>query len=124
MKESILKLLIVIGSILAPVQPMLISAASFIILDLLTGVAAAIKQKEKLTSAGLQRTVVKLFVYGTVIVLGFVAQTYLVKDIQIVNLITSYVGLTELVSIAENINILGGGNLLQSILDKLNSQNK
>lgn len=124
MKESLLKLLIVIASIFLPVKSIMVSAMVLILCDLVTGVIAAKKRGEHITSAGFQRTLVKLVVYEFAIALGFIVQHFLMNDVlPICNIIGSYVGLTELTSVYENIDGIAGGELLKKILENLNSKN-
>jgi hypothetical protein len=125
MKEIALKLGIAVLAVFAPAQSVMLSCMALILADLFTGVIASRKRKEPLTSSGFKRTLVKLVVYETAIALGFIAQHYLMADaIPVINIIGSYVGLTELTSAYENINEISGSNLLKNILDKLNSNSK
>lgn len=124
MKQFLIKLYTAIAVIFAPVQSIMLSALALIAADLITGVMAARKRGEKIKSSGLRRTIVKILVYEIAIGLGFIAQHYLMMDvIPIANIIGSYVGLTELVSVYENIDKMSGGQLLKSIIDRLKSAN-
>ncbi len=124
MRDMLIKLAITLASIFAPVKGIMISALVLILCDLVTGVWAAKKRGEHITSAGFQRTLVKLLVYEVAIALGFIAQHYLMNDlIPVCNIIGSYVGLTELTSAYENIDGIAGGGLLKKILENLNSKN-
>jgi phage-related holin len=121
-----LKLLAVaLLAVFAPIQSVLLTALTLVLADLITGILASRHRGEKITSAGLQRTVVKLLVYMAVIMLGFLTETYLTgSTVAICKIISSYVGLTELTSIMENLNEISGGSLLKSLISKLGSQNK
>lgn len=124
MKSLLLKLLLSVVAVFAPIQSVLFAAFAMIMVDLATGVLAARKRGEKLTSAGLQRTLVKLFVYEGALLLGYVSQHYLMLDaVNVVSIIGSYISLTELVSCYENIDAVAGGSLLKQISDKLKSKN-
>lgn len=125
MKAAVIKLLMVTAAILAPAKAMLLTALCLILVDLVTGVLAARKQGIPITSAGLRRTITKLFVYELVLVLGFLCEQYLSGPaMPVAHIIAGYIGLTEMLSCLENINILSGNDLLKAILDKLNSSNK
>ncbi len=125
MKETMIKVLIVLLAIFAPAKSMIITSLVLIIVDLVTGLMAAHKTGDPITSAGLRRTVTKLFVYEVVILTAFLAQQYMTgPGIPVCNIVTSFIGLTELKSIVENMNIIGGGDLLKSIIEKLGSVNK
>lgn len=104
---------------------MFITSFVLIMVDLITGVIAAKKQNIPVTSAGLRRTLSKLIIYELAMILAFITQQYLTGDtIPVSSLMAGFIGLTELTSILENLNVIGDGKLLQAILDKLGSQNK
>ena len=125
MKQIALKLGIAVLAVFAPAQNIMLACMTLISCDLVSGVLAARKRKETITSSGFKRTLVKLVVYELAIALGFIAQHYLMGDvIPVINIIGSYVGLTELTSAYENINEIAGENLLKNVLDKLNSSSK
>ncbi len=125
MKEFILKLITAVAIVLAPVQSMVITALVLIIMDLITGLMAAHKTKKKITSAGIRRTVSKIFVYEVAIVMAFLAQTYLTGEtIPLCKIVTGLVGMTEFLSIMENLNTISGKNLLKAVIDKVGSENK
>src|SRR5882672_11365777 len=99
MKSFLLKSGVTLLVIFAPIKGVMLSALTLILCDLITGIWASWKRGDKLTSAGFQRTIVKILVYEIALALGFIAQHYLMQDsIPITNIIGSYVGLTELVS--------------------------
>lgn len=115
----------VIIAVFAPAKGMILATLALILVDLITGVVAAYKRKEPITSAGLRRTITKLFVYGSAVLIAFLAQQYLTgPEIPVANITAGFVGLTETLSCLENINEIGDNGLLKALLDKLNSQNK
>lgn len=124
MKDVFMKAGLAILAVFAPAQDVMVAVFILLFADLIAGVWAAKKRKEPITSAGLHRTIVKIFVYEIAIALGFIAQRYLLADsISIINIIGSYIGITQLVSVYENINEIAGGDLLKGILSKLKSKN-
>lgn len=111
-------------AVFAPIKGAIIAIVCLTILDLITGVVAAKKRGEKLTSAGLARTVVKIAVYQVATLCAFLAQKYLVLDVMpICSLITSLIGLTELKSVLENLDSISGGSFFKIIIAKINSPN-
>lgn len=111
-------------AVFAPIQTVLLTAMVLLTADLITGVLAAYKRGEKISSAGFGRTIAKAFVFQAVIMLGFLTETYLTgASIPVCKIITSYIGLTELTSIVENMNSISGGSLLKALLAKLSSKN-
>lgn len=125
MKQGLINLILALLTVLAPAQGMIVTCLALICIDLITGVLAAHKLKQPITSAGLRRTVAKLLVYESAIILAFLTQKYLLLDsIPASNIAAGFVGIAELTSCLENINVLGGNNLLKAILDKLGSVNQ
>jgi len=124
LNKPFIKFILGIALVFSPIKQMLITAFCLVMADMILGMLAARKRKEPITSAGLGRTPVKLFVYGASICLGFLTQQYLTGDtFPILNIITSLIGLTEIKSILENLNDVSGTDLLRAILDKLSSVN-
>lgn len=112
-------------AILAPVKAMVITASVLVIFDMITGIMAARKSGLPITSAGLRRTVSKMIIYTAGIILTFITEKYLLEGyLPVCNWMTGMIGMVELMSCLENLNTLSGTNLLQSIIDKLGSQNK
>lgn len=110
--------------VFAPIKTIILAAFVMIMADLITGIIAAKKRGESVTSAGFSRTMVKTMVYQTAIIMGFLTETYLTGGlIPVSKIITSYIGLTEITSIIENLNSISGGSLMKALVDKLASQN-
>lgn len=109
-------------AIFAPIQATLMTAFCLVVADLITGVWVAIKQKQPIVSSGIKRTVLKLLVYEILICLSFLVDKYLTMDtIVVLNMVTSIIGITELKSVAENINIISGGSMLDGILKAISA---
>lgn len=125
MRTLALNLLMAIAAVLAPAQGMISAALFLITADLITGLVAAHKLGKPITSAGLQRTVVKIFLYESAIILSFLTETYLLNhSIPAASIVAGFVGLTELKSCLENLDVIGGGGVLKQVIEKLGSQNK
>lgn len=112
-------------AILTPVKMTLLVTLVLVLVDLLTGLVAARKQGNDVTSSGLKRTVVKLLAYELLIVLSYLVDHYLsLGSIQVLNLVAGIIGITELKSNAENLNIIVGGGVLSSVLAAISSEDK
>lgn len=121
MKNWLLKLTLASLAVLAPAKGMILTCFCLIVADLITGLLAAKRSKEPITSRGFRRTTVKLFVYESAIILGYLTQTYLTGDsIPVASIIAGFIGITELLSVLENLNIISNNNLLKALLEKLN----
>lgn len=90
-----------------PVKGLLAGALGLIVIDTVLGVMAAHKRGERITSAGLRRVVVKVLVFEAAILAGHIMQSEFMPDIPAVKLIASMIGLTEGLSILENLAVLG-----------------
>lgn len=117
-------LAIALLAIFAPIHHLLLSTGVMIFADLVTGVYAAYKRGEPITSSGLRRTVTKMFVYELSIVLAFIAEHYISDILPFVKMASAMIAVTELKSIYENLNSISGINLLKGLIDKLGSENQ
>lgn len=110
-------------AVFAPIRAIMLAAFALVVADLITGVIAAYKRKERITSDGFKRTVIKTFVYQCAIMLGYLTETYLTGAmLPVSKIITSYIGFTEIVSVLENLNSISGGSLLTALIAKLGSK--
>lgn len=110
--------------IFAPVHAIMMVAGFLIFVDLLTGIMAAKKRGEKITSAGWRRTVSKIAVYQLVIMSGFLVETYMLHNlIPISKIAASVIGITELLSILENAEKIYGQPIFKKIIKMLGSEN-
>jgi len=123
MKTLVLNLIIATLAIFIPIKAALVAIVVLTLLDLVAGVAAAIKSKEAITSSGLKRTVVKMLVYLSVACLSYVVQKFLTGEmLPLANIMTGLIGITELKSILENLESITGLPLLQLLINKLTQQ--
>lgn len=112
-------------AVFAPIKPVLLTVLVLVILDFVTGVYAATKQKLPVTSAGFKRTVGKLLMYEFAICVAFLVHQYLTGDmLPAEKLIAGMVGLTELKSILENLDIISGQNFFELILARITQKEK
>lgn len=115
---------IAIAAIFAPISSLLITTAAMILIDLITGIMAAKKRGEPVTSAGLRRTITKLFVYEAALMLAFIVEHYMSDVIPFVKTASAMVALVEIKSVYENLNDISGMDLLKTLIDKLGSSNQ
>jgi len=114
--------LIAMVAIFAPEKAAICTALVLILIDLVTGVWAAKKRGEAITSNGLKTTIYKIVFYELAICLGFLAQTYLTGTVlPVCNLITSVIGLTEMTSILENLQTINPNISWASLISKFNT---
>lgn len=120
---SILKTLFLsILAALAPLQTAVLAVLGLCVVDLITGLLASRKAGIAITSSGLKRTVVKGIIYPTAIILSHVTALYLTgPDIPLVKIVAGYVGIVELKSALENMDIILGGNIFKVLINRLQS---
>ena len=110
-------------AVLAPIKPMLMTAMILLLIDLITGIWAALKRQEKIESAKLGRSITKFFLYNLAIITGFLMETYMSIDfIPLVKISCALIALTEGKSIFENISSITGVNFLDKLKSHLNKK--
>lgn len=115
---------ITIVTFLAPIHTVMIACGALIVIDLITGVWAAKKRGEAISSAALRRTVSKILAYEIAIISGYILQKYLMDDIiPVMKLAASAIGLVETISVLENVNSITGSSIFTALIKKLGSQN-
>lgn len=123
-KDFITGLLVSTVAVFAPIKAVILVTGILIFADLITGILAARKKGEKITSAGLRRTVTKIFIYNSAIMLGFLAEKYMLDGfIPVSKIASGLIATVELASLYENLNTLNGNNLFKALIDKLGSVN-
>ena len=126
--EAIIKNLAIISwTFLAPVRQAILAVYFLIALDLITGVWAAIKRKEPVTSSGLSRTIGKILIYSTTIIVAFIVHQYLLVgfELPIEALVSGFIAITETKSIFENLDKISKNKVLKDLIIILsNERNK
>lgn len=111
-------------AVFAPVKAIIVVTGLLIGSDLLTGILAALKKGEKISSAGLRRTVTKSCVYLAAVSLGFLVETYMIDGIiPISKIVAGLIACVELKSILENLDVLNGSSMFKKLIEKLGSIN-
>jgi hypothetical protein len=113
-------LLISLAAYLAPLQQLLVATVLLITIDTVTGIWAALKNSEKIKSGKLGRAVSKMFVYFIAILTAdLLTRNFLDGTIDITKLVTGVIGLTEALSIMENLNRITGLPIFRTIIDRI-----
>lgn len=124
MKEWLSKLFIASLAALAPIHMVMITVGFLIFADLVTGIWAALKRGEKVSSAALRRTVSKIVIYQLAVISGFLLETYLIDGLMpVAKIVAGVIGMVEFKSILENSNHIVGGDLFKLVIQKLGSDN-
>lgn len=124
MKEWLMAVLLSCVAVLAPIKAVLVTVGILIVADALTGMYAAHKRGEKISSAAMRRTLSKMLVYQGVVILGYLLEANLMDHLMpVAKIVASAIGMVEFKSILENSNSIVGTNVLKSIISKLGSDN-
>ncbi len=109
---------------LAPIHMVMLTVGFLILADLFTGIWAAKKRKESVSSAALRRTVSKIVIYQLAVISGFMLETYILDNVlPVAKIVAGVIGMVEFKSILENSNSIVGGDIFKLVLKKLGSEN-
>jgi phage-related holin len=105
------KIGVLVLAFFVPIQGVLFGVLFLVACDLVSGVIAAKKKREKITSSKMSRSISKLLVYMVTIIITEVINQFMLfgTDVPLANLVTSYIALTELKSILENLDKMTKG---------------
>lgn len=110
-------------AVFAPIHAVLAASLALVVADFLTGVFAAWKRGEPITSSGFKQSVVKVMVYEIAILFAYLAEHFLIGDlVPATKLIAGLIGLVELKSILENLDSIHGSPIFQALITKLGSK--
>lgn len=106
-------------AVFTPIKAVMATTGALILVDLITGVWAAIKRKEAVTSKGISRTVAKLFLYECGLCVSYLVHQFMTGDLFPADkLLAGLIGIVELKSILENMNAINGTPVFAQIINK------
>lgn len=111
-------------SFTAPIAPFILVAFGLILVDAITGIIAAKKNGDKITSRGFYRTVEKIVVYAGAILSCEAVHVVFLPSVPITYGASLAIVMTELKSVLENTTIVSGVDILSQIKGMLPKQNK
>lgn len=118
------KCIMLILVLLAPIKAVMATVGFLIFIDLGSGIWAALKRKEKISSAALRRTISKMIIYQMAVISGFLIEKYLVGgDLPVTKIVAGFIGIVEFKSILENSNFILGTDVFKTLIEKLGSKN-
>lgn len=112
------KAFILFLAFIAPVAKVILAVLFLIFVDLITGLWASVKEKQTITSSALSRTIGKIFIYSTTIIVAYVMNKYLLVDFNfpIESIVSGFIAITEGKSILENMNRLSDNSLIDDLI--------
>jgi hypothetical protein len=117
-EPTVAKALAWISLFLAPVRATMIAVSVMVLIDLITGIWAAHRRKEKITSNGIRRTISKTLAYQIAIFSSFLMEKYFLSGIPVVKVVAGLIGTTEFKSVLENLSSITGIDFLQVVIEK------
>jgi hypothetical protein len=112
-------------AITAPLHHIFIAVFFLVTLDLILAIIASIKSKVAIQSGKLKGSVIKLLAYNTSIVVSYIVESNLTgPDVPVLRMVTTIIGLTELKSVLEHLDVITGGGVIKAILVKINAGKK
>ena len=106
--------------VFAPIKSTLITVMVLSVVDLVTGVWAARRRGEPISSRELKRTPIKIAVYEIAVLCAYLVAQYLTgPELPIMNLVAGLIGMVELKSILENLDGVSGGPLFSVVTTRL-----
>lgn len=113
-------LLFAVLVIVTPLRDIAMAILALTIADMITGILASKKLGQEIQSARLRETVNKLLLYLSATLVAYIATVWLVDSlIPVQKMVTTLIGIVEVKSILENLDIIHGGSFFKSLLKRL-----
>lgn len=109
------KQLFFLGAFLTPVFGVMAAMVCLIIIDFITGVYAAWRNGENISSRKLGNTLSKFLLYNLMVLAAFLIETLIVPEVPFIKIVGGYVALTEFKSIGENFNKIYGIDVMKAV---------
>lgn len=123
-KDYLIGVAISLSAIFAPVKELIVVTIVLILVDLITGMLAARKKGNKLSSAGIRRTFTKFTVYLTGICIGWLVEHYMLEGfIPVSKIAAGLISVIEGKSVFENLDVINGNPIFTALIKKLGSVN-
>jgi hypothetical protein len=102
-------------ALFTPIYPAMITIGILLTFDIVAGILAAKKRGEKITSRRLSLTLSKMLLYNMLIISAFLVEKYVVEWVPFVKIVTGFLAIVELKSLAENIGVITGVNVWNAV---------
>lgn len=113
-------LFISICGVFAPIKGAIITVGVVVVVDLITGILAARKRKEPITSKAYSKTIGKILKYQTALLTGFLIEKFLINGlVPISSIVTTAIGIGEAISLYENLNVLTDNKIFSGLVRKV-----
>ncbi len=110
-------------AVFTPIRPLMLVTGVLVLADMITGIMAARKSRQPITSSGLKQSVKKLLMYEVALCLSYLVHKYMIGDLlPAEKIIAAMVALTELKSIMENFSIIDASPVFSNLIGKIDAQ--
>ena len=100
----------------APAYPIMIGIGFLVTMDFVTGILAAKKRGEIITSKKMRPTIMKGFGYMASILIAFVMQNIFLTNMEIMKIVSGLIAMIELKSLDENLTSITGKSIFKQFL--------
>lgn len=100
----------------SPAYPIMLGIGFLVMMDFITGMVAAKKRGELITSKKMRPTVMKGFGYMASILIAFVVQKVFLTEIEVMKIVSGLIAMIELKSLDENLLDITGKSLFKQFL--------
>lgn len=104
------------ASYFAPTFHLLLAIGFMVAVDFITGVLAAKKNKEEITSKKMRATGIKLLGYMLTILVAHVFQKHFLPEIEVMKIVAGLLAFFELKSLDENMKTITGKSIFKQFL--------
>lgn len=108
-----------VWAFVAPVHTLIIATGALVMFDMITGIAKALKTKQKITSNRMRHTITKGLAYQIAILTGFFLDNAMGLDMMASRVIAGVVCVVEAKSVLENVESMTGISIWSAVLDRL-----
>jgi hypothetical protein len=100
----------------APAYPIIIGIGFLVTMDFVTGILAAKKRGEIITSKKMRPTIMKGFGYMASILIAFVMQNIFLINMEVMKIVSGLIAMIELKSLDENLTSITGKSIFKQFL--------
>ena len=100
----------------SPAYPIMIGIGFLVTMDFITGILAAKKRGEIITSKKMRPTIMKGFGYMASILIAFIMQNIFLTDMEVMKIVSGLVAMIELKSLDENLLDITGKSVFKQFL--------
>ena len=118
LQKYALPVLAYFASYFSPAYPMMMAIGFFLVADFITGIMAAKKRGEDISSKKMRPTITKGIGYMIAILVAHVFQQNFLTDIEVLKIVSGLIAFIEVKSLDENFRDITGKSLFKQFLKK------